>query len=85
MREERLDRIEAKIDRIDDKLAEIGAHLAAQRVSLKEIAKDVSDNDKRLRPVEKHVSRVEGAIKLLSIAAVALGIIKTVLTLSASQ
>ena len=74
-----LKRIEDKIDKIDDKIGSIDVTLAAQHVSLKDHIRRTQLLEEGFKPIQAHVSRVEGALKfigaLATLAAIAEAII----------
>ncbi len=65
--DERLKRMEDKIDKVVDSVHEINITLAAQHISLETHIKRTNILEKKLEPVERHVSMVQGAIKLIMI------------------
>lgn len=67
--EKRLERIEAKIDDSNDHLASIDVTLASQHASLREHIRRSNMLEAKMAPVERHVNRVEGALKLITLAA----------------
>lgn len=76
MDDKRLDRIETKLDDTNEKLGSIDSTLAAQHISLKEHMRRTAMLEKELKPIQKHVSMVQGALKLVSIIAMLAAIIE---------
>ncbi len=74
----RLSRIETKIDDISDHLSSIDQTLAAQHVSLKEHIRRTTLLESDVAPIKKHVNRVEGALKLLTLIATIAAIIEVI-------
>jgi len=74
MDDKRLDRIEDKVDTIVDKIGSIDATLAAQHVSLKEHIRRTALLEAEIKPVKRHVDMVNGALKLLGLISLLLGI-----------
>jgi hypothetical protein len=71
----RLSRIEQKIDDSHEHLASIDKTLIAQHISLEDHIRRTALLESKLEPVEKHIAMVNGALKLLSVIALLLGII----------
>lgn len=65
----RLERIEKKLDDSNEHLASIDVTLMSQHVSLKDHMRRTQLLEQELRPIRTHVSRVEGALKLIALAA----------------
>lgn len=76
MEDKRLNRIEEKLDTITDRLASIDVTLAKQSVILDEHVKRSNLLEAKLTPVERHVSMVSGAIKLIVLGSAIAGIIE---------
>jgi uncharacterized coiled-coil protein SlyX len=76
--ERRIERIEAKVDTISDKLGETNNILAAQHESLKLHMKRSDMLEKALKPLQRHVSMLEGALKLVGFIASATVLIEIV-------
>lgn len=70
----RLERIEAKIDDLADEQAKMNVILGQQHISLKEHMKRSDILERQFQPVKKHVAMVEGALKLLGLISVLVGI-----------
>lgn len=60
-------RIEDKLDKIAEHMAAMNVTLGKQSVILDEHIRRTNLLESKIEPVEKHVQRVEGAIKLLSL------------------
>jgi len=80
--EEKLGRIMDKIDSIDSSLNDMAITLAKQEVSLAEHIKRSNLLEERLellreemRPVEKHVFYMHGALKALGVLSVVVGVV----------
>lgn len=67
MDDKRLERIEVKLDDISDHLSSIDVTLGKQHISLKEHIRRTELLEKDVAPIKKHVSRVEGAAKLIAL------------------
>lgn len=80
--DKKIDRIEDKLDKVSDKIASIDVTLAAQHESLKEHMRRTLLLEEQLEPVKKHVSMVNGALKLILGFSVVLGIIEMVLRIT---
>lgn len=61
---------------IEKHLVSIDVTLAKQSVILEEHVKRSNMLEDKLQPVERHVAMIQGAVKLISLLAVILGIIK---------
>lgn len=68
-------RIESKIDKITDSLSEIKIIQAAQATDLKYHIKRTDLLEQKLEPIEDHVSKMHGALKLIGIIALLGGIL----------
>lgn len=79
MDERTVDRIEKKIDDLSEHLGSIDKVLAAQHVTLKDHIRRTAALEKKLEPVEKHVSTIEGAVKLITLLGIVATIISTIL------
>ena len=62
-----MDDIRKKLDKIDDRIASIDVTLAAQHVTLKEHIRRTELLEADVRPIKDHVTRMQGAIKLITI------------------
>lgn len=63
----RLVRIEDKLDQVSDKLHAVDITLAAQHVSLEDHIRRTELLEEEVRPIKRHVDRVNGALKLLGV------------------
>jgi prefoldin subunit 5 len=72
---EQLNRLEAKIDKITDKLHAVDVTLATNTSSLVEHVKRCDLLEEKMVPVEKHVWMVNGALKLIGLASILVGIV----------
>lgn len=79
--EEKLERIMDKIDSIDSSLGEMSITLAKQEVSLAEHIKRSNLLEERvemlreeMKPVEKHVMYMHGALKALGVLSILVGL-----------
>lgn len=77
--DKRLERIEKKLDDSNEHLASIDLTLMEQHISLREHVRRTNLLEAKLIPIERHVSRVEGAIKLISILAMIAAIVGVIL------
>lgn len=66
----KLDRIDAKIDDVHENITQIKVTLAAQHESLKTHIRRTDLLEKKLEPLEKHVTMVQGSIKLIGFVAI---------------
>lgn len=73
---DQLDRLEEKIDKLSDKTASIDVTLARQAVTLEEHVRRSTLLEIRMEPVEKHVTMVQGALKLLAGLGTLAGLLK---------
>lgn len=78
MDDQRLERIENKLDKFGDHLAAIDVTLAAQHVSLETHIKRTELLEQEVKPIQKHVDMVNGALKLIGILAMIAAIIEAV-------
>lgn len=67
--DKRLERIELKIDDTNDHLASIDVILQGQHITLKEHVRRSNLLEAKIVPLETHVYRVEGALKLITLLA----------------
>lgn len=79
-------RFEEKLDKIVDKIADIDKTLAAQHESLKLHIKrsDLLEEHlelfrNQISPIEKHVSMVNGGLKLITLSCIIIGAITSIL------
>lgn len=59
--------MEKKVDKILEEIHDINITLAEQHITLKEHIRRTELLEADLRPIKTHVSRVEGAVKLIVI------------------
>lgn len=69
MSDTRLTRIEDKIDRLTDKVASIDTTLSSQHMVLEEHVRRTNLLEEQIKPIEKHVNMVTGALKLIGLIA----------------
>lgn len=76
-----MERVHEKLDKIDEKLAEINITLVKQEAQLAEHMRRTAQNETliektvdALKPVIKHVNQMEGALKLIGIVSLLVGI-----------
>lgn len=79
MDNKRLDRIETKIDDVSEHLSEINTTLGAQHVSIKEHIRRCNLLEEELKPIKAKVNMVEGALKLITLAAALAAIVEVIL------
>ena len=72
---EKLDRIADKIDLIRDDIAEIKVDLATHILRTRIAEENIEILRNELRPVEKHVEQMQGALNLVKILSVVLGVV----------
>lgn len=65
----RIERIELKIDAISDKMAETNVILGKQHESLRLHMKRSDMLEEALKPIQRHVSMAEGALKFIGMLA----------------
>ena len=75
----RLDRLEQKIDDLNHHLSSIDTTLALQHASLAEHIHRSDLLEKKLEPVEKHVSMIHGVLKFIGLLGILAGIASTIL------
>lgn len=75
MSDDKFERMESKLDRIVDKIGSIDITLHGQHVSLTDHIRRTELLEEQLRPVEKHVAMVQGALKLIGLIALVGGIL----------
>lgn len=81
MDDRRLDRIEDKVDSISDKLGATNEILAAQHESLKQHMRRSDLLEQAMKPLQKHVAMVDGALKLIGLLAAVAAIVELLLKL----
>ena len=77
--DDRLERIENKLDKVVDQIGEINETTAKQQVSLEYHIKRTDLLEKKLEPVEAHVSLVSALFKIIAGIAVLAGIVQVIL------
>lgn len=70
----RLERIESKIDDLADAQAKMNVILGQQHVSLKDHMRRSDALEQQIQPIKKHVAMVEGALKLLGLISLLVGV-----------
>lgn len=65
-----------KLDRIQGDIGEIKTHLAVYNQQLKVHIKRSDMLEEKLKPIEKHVAMLQGALKLIGIIAIIAAIIE---------
>lgn len=78
MNENKLDKIVEKIDAIRDDIAEIKVDLAKHIYRTDIAEENIELLREELRPVEKHVEQMRGALNLVKILGVILGVILSI-------
>jgi len=81
MDDRRLERIEQKLDDVTEHLNSIDNTLASQHEVLKEHIRRTLALEKKLVPVEKHVTGVQSIARFLTVLGVILTIVSTILHL----
>ncbi len=74
--EKRLDKIEGKVDSIAASVASINTTLSAQHVSLTEHIRRTTIIENQLLPIKSQSDMIKGAIKLIVLAGIIVGIIE---------
>ena len=74
MEQKWLERMEAKLDDLHEHLVSIDKTLHGQHISLVDHIRRTALLEKSLEPIKSHVSKVQGAVKFLSVLAIVLGI-----------
>lgn len=72
-------KIDEKLDKIDSSITRIDITLAKQHESLKDHMRRTHLLEQSLKPVEKHVAMVNGALKFIGILAMIMGIIESII------
>lgn len=70
----KLDKIDSKIENVDSRLNEMDKTLVKQELNLAEHMRRTDLLENKLEPVEKHVERMQGALKLVVIIGTIVGI-----------
>ena len=78
MNENKLDRIVEKIDAIRDDIAEIKVDLARHIYRTDIAEENIELLREELRPVEKHVEQMRGALNLVKILGIILGVLLSI-------
>ncbi len=76
-----MDRIEEKLDKIVEHMSEMSVTLGKQSVILEEHVKRTNILEAKLAPVEKHIARVEGAMKLVGLLGVGTALVQGIRSL----
>lgn len=76
-----LAKVETKLDKIDDSITRIDITLARQSEILDVHVKRTNILEDSLKPIERHVNMVQGAIKLILILGTIAGIIEAIVML----
>ena len=74
--EKRLDKIEAKVDSISSAISSINSTLTAQHVSLSEHIRRTTLIEEQLMPIKTQSDMIKGAIKLIVLAGIIVGIVE---------
>ena len=69
-------KLDSKVDKISERLNSVDVTLAQQHESLDTHIKRTEILEEKLEPVEKHVAMMNGALKLLGIIGVLVGILE---------
>ncbi len=77
-----LKRFEFKLDKIDQRINNVDVTLAAQHEVLKEHVRRTNLLEEQIKPIEKHVSMVNGAIKFIGLLGVIAAIIEAVVMIT---
>lgn len=76
--DEKLDKIDEKLDKIHVRLGNIDSTLGAQHVSIVEHIRRTRLLEDQIRPIQKHVSMVEGAVKLIGLVSMVAVIVEAI-------
>jgi len=68
--------IENKLDRIDARLNSIDVTLVAQHVSLKDHIRRTEILENEVKPIQKHVAMVNGALKFIGLLGILAGVLE---------
>jgi hypothetical protein len=79
MEDSRINRLESKIDHVVEKINSIDSTLSAQHESLKYHIKRTDLLEKQVKPIEAHVNRINGALRLISATGVVYALIRLLL------
>lgn len=81
----RLERVEEKLDKVVEHISSIDVTLAKQHISLKDHIRRTELLEQQVEPIKKHVNMVQGALKLIGLVSVCLGIVELILKLVGKQ
>lgn len=70
-----LDKLENKMDQVDGRLNSMDKTLVKQEENLKEHIRRTEILENELKPIKKHVSHIEGGLKLLGALATIAGLL----------
>ena len=73
---EQLDRIEAKVDKVDQRLDKVDTHMAVYNQELKDHIRRTELLEDAVKPIQEHVHKVTGALKVIASTGIILSIIK---------
>jgi len=76
--DKRIERIELKVDGLSDKLSETNIILAKQHESLRLHMKRSDMLEESMKPLQRHVSMVDGALKLVGLLAALTAILEAI-------
>ena len=79
MSQDQITRLENKIDIIADKIASIDTTLAKQSIILDEHVRRTNLLEWKVDPIEKHVHMIQGALKLIGMVAIFIGILEALM------
>ena len=79
MSQDQITRLENKIDIIADKIASIDTTLAKQSIILDEHVRRTNLLEGKVDPIEKHVHMIQGALKLIGMVAIFIGILEALM------
>ena len=81
-----LDRLEAKFDKIEEKIDLVENHLDSINVTLVRNTSSLEEHirrtellEKKLEPIEIHVTQMQGAFKFIGVVAVVAGLVLTLM------
>lgn len=69
-------KLEDKLDKLSEMQGEMNVTLAKQSVILEEHVKRTNLLEAKITPIERHVAMVNGALKLLGVLALIIGLIE---------
>jgi archaellum component FlaC len=76
-----LSRIEDKVDKIADRVGSIDITLAAQHEVLKDHVRRTEILELEIKPLKAHMNMIQGALKLIGLAATIAGVVEAVVIL----